>query len=97
MFVADAGIGLWIAGLLLIGFFGFFLVVVTMVLRFIGWIFRKLAGSDGSGQVGVARAAGARRLICPHAGCGHSNIPTALFCGRCGRPLRRTYDVDAYG
>jgi hypothetical protein len=97
MFVADAGIALWIAGLLLIGFLGFFLVAVTMVFRFIGWVIRRLIGDDASENVGAGGARGGRRLVCPHPGCGHANRPTALFCGRCGRSLRRAYDVDAYG
>lgn len=98
MFVADAGIALWVAGLVLIGFIGFFLVAVTMVFRFIGWALRALiGGTAASKQAGMSPADRGRRMICPHPGCGHSNGPTALFCGRCGRPLRQTYDVDAYG
>ena len=97
MFIADAGIAVWVVGLLLVGFLGFFLVAMTMVFRFVGWIFRALTGANGAGkQESVAHGRG-RRLICPHPGCGHANVPTAFFCGRCGRPLRRTYDVDAYG
>jgi len=97
MFVADAGIALWIAGLLLVGFLGFFLVAVTMAFRFIGWVFRALTGGGAGQQAGSPNAGGARRMVCPHPGCGHHNRPTALYCGRCGRPLRQAYDVDAYG
>jgi hypothetical protein len=98
MFVADAGAALWIAGLLLVGFLGFFLVLVTMVFRFIGWIVRSLLGLGSPDRsVAVPGYHVGRRLVCPHPGCGHSNRATALYCGRCGRPLRQTYDVDAYG
>jgi hypothetical protein len=98
MFVADAGIALWIAGLLLVGMLGFFLVAVTMVCRFVAFIFRAVTGVSKAGKRRcVPRTASPRRMICPHLGCGHNNEPTALYCGRCGRPLRQTYDVDAYG
>lgn len=97
MFVGEAGIALWIGGLLLIGFLGFFLVLVTLVFRLFGWVFRVLTGSSTGKHTIEPHADGSRRVVCPHAGCGHGNPPTALFCGRCGRPLRRTYDVDAYG
>jgi len=98
MFVADAGIAVWVIGLLLIGLLGFCVMVVALVFRFIGWTFRALTGgSAGGGSGSLPHGGRSRRLICPHQGCGHSNDPTALFCARCGRPLRRTYDVDAYG
>ena len=99
MLIADAGITLWIAGLLLIGLLGFFVVLVTMVFRFIGWVFRGVVGTSGRRRrVGAAQVDPLRqRLVCPHQGCAHANSPIALYCGHCGRPLRQTYDVDAYG
>lgn len=98
MFVADAGIAIWIAGFLLLGVFGFFVMIVALLFRFIGWLFRTMTGgSAGCKQEGVPRTGRGRRRVCPHPGCGHANRPAALFCGRCGRPLRQTYDVDAYG
>ena len=98
MFVADAGITLWIAGLFLVGLLGFFVVLVTMLFRFIGWFFRAVTGGhEASERSSPAPIHQRRRLVCPHPGCGHSNGPTALYCGRCGRPLRRAYDVDAHG
>jgi len=98
MFVADAGVALWIAGLLLVGFLGFFLVLVTMVFRFLGWVWRALAGTESDRRkIAAPRDPDGRRRICPDPRCGHSNRPAALYCGRCGRPLRQPYDVDAHG
>lgn len=98
MFVADAGIAIWIAGLLVVGVLGFFVMAVVLAFRFIGWLLRALTGGLGANQPDSRPPTNCpRRLVCPHPGCGHANGPTALYCGRCGRPLRRTYDVDAYG
>ncbi len=98
MFLADAGIAVWIIGFLLVGVVGFAVMIVALVFRFIGWTFRTIAGGSAAGKSRrVGHAERVRRLICPYRGCGHSNEPIAIFCGRCGRPLRRTYDVDAYG
>jgi hypothetical protein len=98
MFVADAGIALWIAGLLLLGLLGFVVMVVALLFRFMGWVFRALiGGSAARHRSDQAPGRADRRMLCPHPGCGCTNGPTALYCGRCGRPLRRTYDVDAYG
>jgi hypothetical protein len=98
MLLADAGIAVWVIGFLLIGVLGFFVMIVTLVFRFIGWTFRTIRGGSVRGRsVGLTDGGRSRRLTCPQRGCGHSNNPTALFCARCGRPLRRTYDVDAYG
>ena len=98
MFVADAGIALWIAAFLLIGVFGFFVMAVALLFRFLGWLFRTITGTSAARRPGSEpRIRQLRQMICPHPGCGHANGPTALYCGRCGRPLRRAYDVDAYG
>ena len=98
MFIADAGIALWIVGLLLIGALGFFLVLATMLCRFIAWIFRMITGiSTRRKPPAPPRIPARRHTLCPHPGCGHTNSPTALYCARCGRPLHRAYDVDAYG
>jgi hypothetical protein len=98
MFVADAGIALWIGVFFLIGGFGFFVMAVALLFRFIGWLFRTITGVSATGRQGSEPQINRQRhAICPHPGCGHANGPTALYCGRCGRPLRRAYDVDAYG
>lgn len=98
MFLADAGIAVWIIGFLLVGVVGFGVMIVALVFRFIGWTFRTLAGGSAAGQsCGESHAGRVRRRVCPYRGCGHSNEPTAIFCGRCGRPLRHTYDVDTNG
>ena len=79
MFVADAGIALWIAGLLLLGLLGFVVMVVALLFRFIGWILRALLGGAADRHRGDQAPGGAhRRTLCPHPGCGYTNGPTAL-------------------
>jgi hypothetical protein len=98
MLLADAGIAVWIIGFLLVGVLGFAVMILALVFRFIGWTFRAVTGGSTSRTPrSGAPAVRQHRLTCPHRGCGTSNQPTAIFCGRCGRPLRRTYDVDAHG
>jgi len=99
MLIADAGITVWVGVLLLVGVLGFFVMVVALVFRFLGWILRTLAGVFRGSRNAATPATNThgRSLVCPHAGCGHINGPTALYCARCGRPLRRTYDVNTYG
>jgi hypothetical protein len=98
MFVADAGIAVWVFGFLLLGVLGFFVMAAALLIRFIGWVFRAAIGGSGAGrEARAAQPSAPRHGVCPHPGCGHVNGPTALYCGRCGRPLRRTYDVGAYG
>jgi hypothetical protein len=98
MFIADAGIAIWVVGLFLVGLLGFFVMCVALVFRFLGWLLRALTGSGARNRRdNLPPSHGRNRLVCAHRGCGHANDPTAFFCGRCGRPLRRTYDVDAYG
>lgn len=89
MFVADAGVAFWVVGLLLVGVLGFAVVLISLIFKFIAWILRslfKIFTPRRSAQQPVDSYA--RRNICPRRGCGHSNGPTALYCGRCGRPLR---------
>lgn len=98
MFLADAGIALWILTLLLVGLVGFAVMVVALFFRFLGWAFRTIIGAGSrDSRKDKPQSPPTRRVICQHPDCGHENEPTALYCARCGRPLRRTYDVDAYG
>ena len=97
MLMADAGITVWIIGLLLVGVLGFVVMVLALVFKFFGWTLHALFGGRRRKPGYLKHDQVGRRLICPRADCGHSNDPRALYCGRCGRPLRRTYDVDAYG
>lgn len=94
MFVADAGIGLWVVAVLLVGLLGFFLVVATLVVRvatlvvrFLGWVLPVLTGRRQRPTRVDSPPNPGRQMICPHVGCGHVNGPLALYCARCGRPL----------
>lgn len=89
MILADGGIAIWIIGLLLVGVLGFAVVLISLIFKFLAWLLRSLVKiilPRRSARCALDGAA--RRIICPHAGCGHGNGPTALYCGRCGRRLR---------
>ena len=96
MFLADAGITVWLIAIFLVGLFGFIVMVVALAFRLLGWVFRAVSGVSRSTRSPSGSGA-ARHVTCSESGCGQANPPTALYCARCGRPLRRAYDVDAYG
>lgn len=93
LLLADSVV-LVVGGLFLIGFIGFFIAIVVMVVRVFGFVFRRVAGTG-------PRVTGAwfteRHEVCPHPRCGHVNRAGAHFCARCGRPLDAHDDLDAYG
>jgi hypothetical protein len=72
-------------------------MAVALVFRFIGFVLRALFGNPLEEQEPAAPRNVGRRRVCPHPRCGHVNPSGAQYCGRCGRQLRTTYDVDAYG
>lgn len=94
MMVADVLV--WVGALFLVGLVGFFVMAAVLVGRFLGFAFRALFGGSPAERPSTA-AARPRRRVCPHARCGHVNPSTAQYCGRCGRQLRATRDVDAHG
>ena len=96
--LAELNVVIWAGGLLLLGILGFVVMTISLVLRFVAWLFHALFGIGGRPRPAANPARhDARRMLCPHPGCGYRNRPTALFCGRCGRSLRRSVDIDAYG
>jgi hypothetical protein len=88
-----------IFGLFVVGFLGFFVMCVVLLLRFVAFIIRTITGTSEEARL-VATAAhrfSERDEVCPHARCGFVNRRGARFCARCGRPLAAPDDVDAYG
>jgi hypothetical protein len=94
MFAAD--VFTWVAGAVLFFAIGFFGMVVVVVAGIIGAIRRILGWTDEAPHAGGQQSRG-EGTACPHPRCGNRNAPDALYCGRCGRPLRRAYELDAYG
>ena len=94
--MVDAGVGMWLVAILLVGLFGFIVMIVALLFHAFRAVLRALfgrrrvAGGQGSHEQ-------KRYVTCKEPSCRHSNPPTALYCGRCGRSLRQAYDVDAYG
>ncbi|RMF79649.1 MAG: hypothetical protein D6744_08930 [Planctomycetota bacterium] len=87
----------WVAVALAIGFVGFFVMILTFVVRGVTAIFRGLLGDDDDEVGGWTVCDVGGRIVCPHPRCGHRNRRSALFCARCGRPLRQSRTLDAYG
>jgi len=95
MLAADAVI--WIGLLLLVGFVGFFVVVIVMGVRLIGYVFRALFGTSSTDDKRELPHAARNGRRCPRPACQHVNPSRAQFCARCGQPLGAFCDVDAYG
>ncbi len=73
----------WVGGALLLGFFGFFAVLVAAVVRIVRAIIRALLPVwHRTEDVGTSDA-----RACVNPRCGHVNPPGARFCGRCGNSL----------
>jgi hypothetical protein len=80
-----------------VGLIGFFVMAVVLVLRVLRAAGRALFGPAHGSAVRPPPLPGADRQVCPHERCGHVNRGMSRFCARCGRPLRRPADIDAYG
>jgi len=88
----------WTVAVVIFFAVGFFGIAVAIVATIIGAV-RRILGWSGSGsadQVPVPPPPPAGR-VCPHPRCGNRNRADAVYCSRCGRPLRRTCELDAYG
>lgn len=94
MLLAD--IIIWVGVILLVGFVGFFAVLLTAVVRFFRFLFRLLFGVGSHGQITVPPPRPGGRL-CTNPLCGHQSAGGARYCGRCGQALGSAVDVDRYG
>lgn len=94
MCMADMSVFVWFGGAMLFGVVGFFVVLATIIARAVSALFgRHTRHAHPNGR----HVTPAQRIICPHPGCGHANEPQAVYCARCGRPLHRKTELDAYG
>lgn len=82
----------WFGGLLLIGFVGFFAVLLAGLSRGVQFVARAL-GARASAE---NRRLGGPPRLCTQARCGHLNPGHARFCARCGSRLA-ALDADRYG
>lgn len=87
----------WVVIALAIGFVGFFLMILTFIVRAFAAVFRGVFHDRDDHTAHVALRAGPQQIVCPHARCGHRNPQNGIYCARCGRPLRRSRKLDAYG
>ena len=76
----------WVGGALLIGFVGFFVVLLMAVFRLLGRGFRALfpAHAEYSGQRHLEALA---PQVCGQPRCGYLNRGDARYCARCGSAL----------
>ncbi len=88
----EPGVTILVGGAFLVGVLGFFVMVASLLLRAFKWTVRSLAATP---RAAFGPPAAARR--CPHRDCAHDNPPGAIFCARCGRRLRETYDGGGHG
>ena len=96
MLLADFVV-VWVGGLLLIGFVGFFALLVVAVVRVFRSLFRVLFGSSCNADPTEDPPSGETVKACPQLRCGYLNPGHARYCARCGHPLDGVDDVDRYG
>lgn len=94
MLLADSFVTV-VGGLLVLGTIGFVVLSVALVVKILQFVFRRLAGLP-AGRSGTLLTRDGRP-VCTQSRCGHLNPVGAQFCARCGRPLSRDRDLDAYG
>jgi hypothetical protein len=102
MILGEFSVFVWVLGAMLIGFVGFFVMILTFLARLLGMAFRGITGGRRSlpkppqaPRTPAARAG--PNVICPHPRCGHINARRGVYCARCGRPINRSSELDAYG
>ena len=77
----------WFGLLLLIGFVGFFIVLVSLLARGIRALGRALLPGSSDAGPSVGPANGRPLQACSNGRCGYLNPPVARYCARCGSPL----------
>lgn len=95
MVLADFGFA-WFGIILLVGFLGFFVVLLAAALRVVGAIWRAIIGSGR--RAGPARhTTQASPHVCENPRCGYLNSGNARYCARCGHTLGHTAGLSSYG
>ena len=86
----------WVGGALLVGFFGFFAVLLTALARMVRFVLRTaVPGARRTPRAEEPDVVAGQ--ICAQPRCGHWNLPEARYCARCGSPLGDWHDADSYG
>jgi len=96
VFVADITL-VWVGGILVVGFLGFFVVAIASLSRLFSFVFRAITGVSRPANAARAPAAESNVRACPRPRCGYLNRPEARYCARCGSQLDAEVEVDHYG
>lgn len=94
MMLADGVVFVWVGIVLVAGFVTFFVVLASVVFRFLRALVRMLTGA---GWREPPQRAAPRRgwgRLCHDPRCGHVNADTARYCARCGKRLNAGCDYD---
>jgi hypothetical protein len=78
-----------IVGVVLLGFAGVLVAVLTIALRLLRFVLRLLWPPSWfrTARLPGEPASFVESRTCPHPRCGHVNRSAARYCGRCGRSL----------
>jgi hypothetical protein len=88
---------LWVGGVLVVGFFGLLVLVLSAVARMVRALWRAVVGPWSGSDEREREGSSADQRPCSYPRCGHLNRGEARYCARCGRPLESVQDVDRYG
>jgi hypothetical protein len=93
--LGEAMVMVWVAGLLLLGFLGFFVVLALVVVKFTRSVFGSVFGHGG--WTASAERSGPAVRLCGNERCGYLNPAQARYCARCGRKLGALQGADEHG
>ncbi|MCK4341130.1 MAG: hypothetical protein KAY37_05330 [Phycisphaerae bacterium] len=96
MLLADLVI-VWVGVVLLVGFVGFFVIVIGAVLRFFAFLFRPLFRNERRLRRHAEAPPMPAARFCENPRCGCLNPGGARYCARCGHVLGPVTNVDSYG
>ncbi len=85
--MASATVIFWVIAAVLIGFVGFFILLLAGAFKLLRFVLRQLLWEFSGDRTEVYSDVGAPAMKCPRAGCGHVNNSVARYCGRCGQRL----------
>ncbi len=88
MLLADLQVFVVLGVVLLVGFAGFFVVVIGSVIRALACAFRTLVGALFGADPPDPGIPPNTLAACPNTRCGYLNPPQARYCARCGSRLR---------